>query len=314
MRITTSLLLLILVCFSAKAQKFDPDLKSWLNKSVISLDDDYLKQLDKDVAGKTVVGLGEMSHGTEEVFREKNKIVQHLIRSKKYTQVGLEFYRSFIEPINAYLSGGNGDLKSIMKDLRMFKSQTFYELFQWIRTHNDANPRYKVTVFGFDEPENKNPFTRDSLMAESLIKRQTKTKEKVVVWAHNVHLSRDTALGYKPLGHYLDKKYKRQFLNIAFDTYEGSVMDMIVNEDGSASFKKQSLTPPTDNFTALFAKQKYASFYLPFTAKNPFSDVRSSITFIRVNSSKAFTMPITFGKDYDALIFMKLSTAAVLLN
>jgi len=310
--IYTSLLLLLF--YGVQAQKNAPEIQNWLSQNIVDLKSDYLKKLDAKLVGNEVLGLAEASHGTEEFFREKNKIVQHLIINKNYEEIGFEFPGDWMEKVNRYVLSGTGNLKTIMTDFRLYRTQSFYDLFEWIKTYNEKTKGKKIEVFGFDNVENTDPFTRDSLMAQSLIYRQTKAKGKFIVWGHNVHLSKDTTQGYKPFGHFLGKRYGEKFFNIAFDTYKATVTVISVDEYNSSTFTKHSLEVPQANFSALFSTQKFDDFFVYLSKSSPFSSVKNAITHINANLMKPYAIPVNLAYDFDALIFIKTTTASVMLE
>jgi len=307
-------LLLSIVFFCANGQQTTTEIRNWLGQNIVDLKTDYLKRLDEKLGSNKVIGLGEASHGTEEFYREKNKIIQHLITDMSYVQLGFEFPNTYIEKVNRYVLSGEGDLKTIMADFRLYRTKSFFDLFEWIKNYNATAGVKKVEVFGFDNADYVNPFIRDSLMAANVIDRQFKVKGKFIVWGHNLHLSRDTTAGYKPFGYFLSKKYKKSYFNIAFDTYQGTVNTITLNGEGALSFDKHSLEVPVDNFTALFSEQKCENFYIYLWRGSPLSGVKNTITNIYADWRKPYTIPVRFDDDFDALIFIKTTHASVLLD
>jgi len=66
---------------------------------------------------------------------------------------------------------------------------------------------------------------RDRFMAEHIlsIKNKLKPGSKVIVWAHNVHVSFDTVwTGTHTMGYYLKEKYGHGYFACGFDFFEGS--------------------------------------------------------------------------------------------
>lgn len=306
--------LLLLLFLGVQAQKNTPEIQNWLSQNIVDLKSDYFKQLDARLEGNEVLGLAESSHGTEEFFREKNSMIKHLITNRNYEQIGLEFPAQWVEKVNQYVLSGTGNLNEIMADFRLYKTQSFYDLFEWIKAYNAKTKGKKIEVFGFDDLTNSNYLTRDSLMAQSLIDRQTKAKGKFIVWGHNVHLSKDTTQGYKPFGHFLAKRYGQKFFNIAFDTYQGTVTVISVDEYNAATFTKHSLDVPKDNFTALFATQKFDNFFVYLSKNSPFSGLKNTISHINSDLRKPYEIPVNLAYDFDALIFIKNTTPSVMLK
>lgn len=311
------LLLLIFVNFQLKAQlKNEVELLKWLNNNSVGLNENYFSKLAEDLKLNKVLGLGEASHGTREFYLEKNKIVKYLIENKQYSQIGFEFKDSILLKINDYVSGAGGELKNLMKDMRLYNTQEFYDLFEWIKNYNAKNFGSKISVFGFDETEFlSDPFTRDSLMANNIIERQRATKQKVIVWGHNLHVGKYGAaiLGATSMGKHLNNAYAKDYFNIAFDTYEGFV-NTIMNKDEGFVVESHELEKPTNNFTAIFAKSNQLNFYVNMAGIHPFSDVNSTFTNIYADWRKPFNLPVKFDQNFNALIFVKKTSASSVLK
>lgn len=314
MRKICYLILLLSATFNANSQENNAEKLNWLNKNAVDLKSTYLKTLSAQLSQNVIVGLGEASHGTEEFFQEKNKIVKYLITDQKYTQIGFEVPDEAMAKVNDYVTLGKGDLKVLLKDFRLYHTKSFSDLFEWVKNYNLDPKHTKIEVFGFDNVSYTDPFERDSLMAKNAVERQTKTKTKMIVWSHNLHLLKDTTGGYKAFGYFLNKHYKTDFFNIAFDTYQGKVNTISVNEDGTSEVTAHQLEIPTTGFTALFAKAKYDSFFINFLGVNPFSGVKDSITNIWADWRAPYAMPIRLANDFDAIIFIKNTTASLPLN
>lgn len=302
--------LLIFTISTAKAQETQKLQLNWLNQNAVSLDSDYLSKIKTG----TVIGLGEASHGTEEFFREKNKIVQYLIKNQHYTQIGFEFTDTEIEKINHYVLTGKGDLKVLMDDFRLYKTQSFFDLFEWIKNYNNTS-KVKVEVFGFSKIDFTDPYTRDSLMAECIIERQVKTKTKTVAWSHNLHLARNSTMaGVNGMGQYLKNYFESDYYNIAFDTYQGTVNTLRFTDDGAFKIESHKLELSVKNFTELFSEVKFSNFYVYLRQDNPLSGTKNSITNIWADWRAPYALPVNLTDDFDAVIFIKNTTASIMLK
>ncbi len=283
----------------------------WLNKNALSLTN-YQKELKKDLTGVTVLMLGEASHGTKEFYLEKNKIIQYLISHDGYTQIGFEYLDTDFAKINNFIHGESEDLALAMKNLRAYRTWEFFELFQWLKAYNLKKPKNKVSVFGFHKEGFYDPFTRDQLMTEEVIKVKDATKAKVILWAHNIHTAKNKTMPeISVMGDYLKEAYGKQFFNIAFDTHEGSVQTMNWDEEKGYTFAIKVLPEVgKDSFTSLFNQISSKNFYVCFKEGNPFVSQTKKITNIMVNWKAPFALPTNIGKDFDALIFIKRTSAS----
>lgn len=174
----------------------------WINENAHVLAADTavsstdLQFLTTELKNNIVFGLGEPSHGSREVFNQKRRVIEYLILHLHYKQIGFEFGESYISPINQYLINGTGDLKTLMKEMVLYNTEEIYHLFQFIKQNNDKQPpAEKISIFGFDrQAYAADPFTRDKFMAANVVTEQSSHKSKTIVWAHNVHIAKDTTM------------------------------------------------------------------------------------------------------------------------
>lgn len=304
----------ILLLMSSASYAQETDL-TWLNQNVVNLTN-YQSKLKQDLTGIEVLMLGEASHGTREFYLEKNKMIQYLVVHEGYTQIGFEHLDTEFSKINDFIQGKAVDLNAAMKNLRAYRTQEFLELFQWLKAYNDKNPNHKVTVFGFHQEGFYDPFTRDQLMTDEVVKVVNATKAKVVLWGHNIHTAKNKTMPeISAMGDYLKEVYGKRFFNIAFDTYEGNVRTMNWSEDNGYTFAINQLVPvEKDSFTWLFGQARYPDFYVRFTEDSPFALQTKKLTNIMVGWKAPFALPTTIGKDFDALIFIKKTSASQLIT
>ncbi|AYN04278.1 hypothetical protein EAG11_08830 [Flavobacterium sp. 140616W15] len=130
---------------------------NWINSHAIPITNNendnkiFYSRLTNLLKDNKICGLGEASHGTHEFYTEKNHIIKYLVTNSQYKTIGFEFGYSAMAPINTYLLTGKGDLKQLMKPLRLFNTSEIYDLFEWVKTYNASKPlKDKVTLFGFD--------------------------------------------------------------------------------------------------------------------------------------------------------------------
>lgn len=291
----------------------------WINKNAYELNPDSLSSemdfsfLTTRLKGKNIIGLGEASHGTHEFFVQKSHIIQYLIRRHNYRLVAFESTDSAIVPINNYLQNGKGDLKQLMRPLALYNTVELYKLFQWLKLYNQSkSPENTVTLVGFDSERFWNDgLTRDKLMAEAFIKAHKLKKSKAIIWAHNVHIAKDTTMAkFKAMGSYLKEEFNKGFYVIGFDTYQG-----IVNVLEEGRFKTHTFEGKEHTFSSIFQKAGYRAFFLPFnTHPNPLLGIANLITNIYSNWQEPRPLPIRPGVDFDGLIFIRETTASIKLN
>jgi len=311
------LILLIAFCLKAQSQQNQDSLLNWVNSNAIDLSANKgFNQLKENLKGVSVVGLGEGSHGTKEFFEIKNDLIIYLIQNLDFKSIGFEFLADEIERANRFILTGEGDLKSILKNYRLFNTKEFYNLFTWIKNYNQKlKDKQKIEVYGLDK-NYFNPFERDSLMAGNVIERQLKSKEKTIIWGHNLHIANELYGPVGAMGYYLNKSYNLAYYAIALDTYSGSVNTIKVGEDQFFEILAHNLEMPKNNFTTMFSKADLNRFFINFrTVKpNPFSGIQNAITNIWADWRAPFELPVKLGKNYDALIFMKTTSASEILK
>ena len=290
---------------------------SWINNNGHELKPDSapanedLTFLLKELKDKRVVGLGEASHGTHEFYMQKGRMIRYLITNGGFRSLAFEFPQPIIVPINNYLNTGKGNLKDLMRDMALYSTEEIYQLFEWIRDYNISKASEdRVMLIGLDN-ENywSDPLTRDKWMAENLISWQQANKTKSIVWTHNVHLVKDTTSNYQSMGYHLKQQFGNKFYAIGFDTYEGTVN--VLNGD---EFEPHTFQSGENSFSATLAQAKHHSFFLPFPDDSPIAEVTSFITNIYSNWQEFKPLPIKPGADFDALVFIRNTTASIRLK
>lgn len=156
-------LFLLFSCFSFTYTFAQQESVKWLNNYAMPIDSngknnaEYLAYLTKQLKSNIICGLAEASHGTHEFSVEKKRIIKYLIENQNYKAIGFEFGYSPMAAINNYLQTGKGNLKQLMKPLRLFDTKEIFDVFQAVKTYNDGQrSENKVALFGFDMDYFKN--------------------------------------------------------------------------------------------------------------------------------------------------------------
>jgi erythromycin esterase-like protein len=266
--------------------------------------------LSDELRDRTIVGLGEASHGTHEFYIQKAQVVRHLITKRSYRTVAFETPSYFMDSINIYLNGGTGNLKKMMQNLALYNTREIYDLFEFIRDYNlRHSPEDRVDVWGFDSEEYwHDQLTRDKRMAANIVEYLKERPEKAILWGHNVHLAKDTTMArYDAMGSHLKAAFGSDYYVLFLDTYKGSVNVLNNGEFETHSFKAQA-----SSFSELFARSKYECFFISFVDKpNPFYNVRNLITNIFSIWLKRTALPVKPGVDFDGMIFIRNTRASI---
>ena len=111
-----------------------------------------LQPLKEMIADARVVGLGETSHGTREIFQMKHRLLEFLVTEMGFTVFAMESYWPDGLAVNDYVLNGKGDPARLMAGMYdVWDTREVLALIEWMRTYN-ANPahRKKVKFYGAD--------------------------------------------------------------------------------------------------------------------------------------------------------------------
>ena len=314
MKLKISILFVLLFALTASGQES----LNWINKNAYELKLDSTKNdlsfLLNELRGKSIVGLGEASHGTREFFVQKARIIEYLISKCNFKLLAFECQQSMMVPINKYLQTGEGNLKELMKPMALYSTEEIYNLFQRIRQYNkDKTSENRVALIGVDREDYwGDPYTRDKFMTDNLIKSYEDKKSKTIVWTHNVHIMKDTTSNSFAMGLYLNHYFKNEHYVIGFDTFRGMVN--ILNE---GEFEVHTFQTKASTFSNMLAqaKAKASSFFLSFHKDGSFKGTTTFITNIYSNwQGTPKPMPIKPGIDLDGIVFIRDTSPSIRLS
>ncbi|MEV4015600.1 erythromycin esterase family protein [Nonomuraea angiospora] len=106
------------------------------------------------VAGAKVVGVGEATHSTAELYTLNHRLFRYLVTEKGFTTFARELSWSTGVRLNDFVRYGKGDPRQILHDevtgpYALFDNQEFLGLIQWMRSYN-ATHGSKVQFMGAD--------------------------------------------------------------------------------------------------------------------------------------------------------------------
>lgn len=109
-----------------------------------------LKVLDKLIGSSKVVALGEVSHGSSEIFRMKNRIIQYLATNNGFDIFSIEANMPESFNVSDYAVRGNGDPKSLIAGMHFWTWQTeeVLNMVEWMHKFNQ--PKQRIEFTGFD--------------------------------------------------------------------------------------------------------------------------------------------------------------------
>jgi len=98
-----------------------------------------------------IVGLGEATHGTSEIFKMKHRIVEFLANEMGYTIFSIEANMPESYAVNDYILYGKGDVKELLQGMYFWTWQTqeVADMVNWMKDFNESG-KGKVLFTGFD--------------------------------------------------------------------------------------------------------------------------------------------------------------------
>lgn len=104
-------------------------------------------------SSKSIIGMGEATHGTREFFEIKDGVFQWLVNTCNYRLFGIEATYGGCCYINDFVQSGKGNIDSVMVYLDFWTWQTeeVRDMILWIKDYN-AQPEHieKLSFYGFD--------------------------------------------------------------------------------------------------------------------------------------------------------------------
>lgn len=313
-------LLLFCFCFGTYQSQAQDSTIPWIKAHAQPLqlaataDFTDLNFLGDVLANKTVVALGEASHGTKEFYTLKSRLVKYLVSKENFRTLAIEADVDFIEPINQYILTGRGEVLSALKTYGLYNSKALFALIEWLREFNQSQGQGgKVNLLGVDRQDYwSDPLGRDSLMAKDLLAAYDKQPSRTILWGHNLHLVKDTSMSsYEAMGYHLAKRLGRDYYVVLLDTDHGSTSAISNSNLETYSFESRENT-----MSSLLAKVPMDAFFLELgKSPNPFYQQTTLITTIYANwQNGPIALPAVPGIDYDAILFIRETSASTFFN
>ena len=144
----------------------EPDPKTSLSKNEIATLKKYIYPLrtyepdggntkDFDVLKKLtgnskVVALGEVTHGSSEIFKMKNRIIQYLAANHGFDIFSIEGNMPEAYKVNDYTVRGQGDPKKLIAGMYFWtwRTEEVLNMVEWMRRFNQ--PKQRIEFTGFD--------------------------------------------------------------------------------------------------------------------------------------------------------------------
>jgi len=110
-----------------------------------------LEPLKKIIGDARIVGLGENTHGSSEVFQMKHRLVEFLASEMGFTIFSIEANMPEAYRINDYVLYGVGDAKKLLKGMYFWtwNTQEVLNMIEWMKKYNISH-KDKIQFTGFD--------------------------------------------------------------------------------------------------------------------------------------------------------------------
>lgn len=163
MKIKFYLIILFLFSFdqiqAQKGNELSDEQKKYINKFIYSLttyepstaNKEDLKVLDKFIGNSKIVGLGESTHGSSEVYKMKYRISEYLIKNLNYNIFSLEANMPESYIMNNYINKNIDSPQHVLSGMYfwLWQTQETLNFIEWLKIHNKKTNN-KVLFDGFD--------------------------------------------------------------------------------------------------------------------------------------------------------------------
>jgi len=157
-------------------------------------DIDFLKETLKD---KELVGLGEVTHGTAEVFNYKDRLVRFLVVNLGYRAIAFESDFMAIEKMDNYITGKADSIVYLSGTAIMMSNAP---MIGWLRRYNQGRPELdKVHIYGLESRNYTNIFTKLLSVIPDLDKMERLMMEEYLSRPFNSVLTRQESQGIKSM-------------------------------------------------------------------------------------------------------------------
>jgi erythromycin esterase len=144
---------------AANGGRIPPETTAWLRENVVPFDttqpgapNSDLIDLKGIIGDARIVALGEATHGTQEFFQMKHRLLEFLVEEMDFHVFAMEAHWAESTLINHYVHTGEGDATELLANLGYWTWQTeeVLDLIEWIRAYNQNSDHPPVSFYGFD--------------------------------------------------------------------------------------------------------------------------------------------------------------------
>ncbi|MBZ9629734.1 erythromycin esterase family protein [Salegentibacter sp. LM13S] len=134
-----------------KIEKYQKSIKKEIFKYTKAFEPSDYPTIGDEFSKIRLIGLGEATHGTKQIFEIKKDLITYLIINQNVRKIALEAYYQNTEVLNDYILTGEGNAKEILANLEFwpYYNRQFLELIEWLKNYNNSNSD-KVSITGID--------------------------------------------------------------------------------------------------------------------------------------------------------------------
>ncbi|HEX8427295.1 erythromycin esterase family protein [Hymenobacter sp.] len=129
---------------------------AWLRKAAVPLritapegDQKDLAAFGQLVGKASIIGLGEVTHGSHEQMQLKHRLFRYLVEQKGARVLALDADLGACLALNDYLQTGKGDPQQLVAELSLWDTAEMLALVHWMRSYNERAP-VKLQLLGLD--------------------------------------------------------------------------------------------------------------------------------------------------------------------
>ncbi|MDR2040241.1 MAG: erythromycin esterase family protein [Bacteroidales bacterium] len=132
---------------------------AWLNKHIYPLrtfnpaesDDSDMEIIGKLTENIEILGLGESTHGSKEIFMMKHRILKYMCEKKGFNIFSIEANMPESYKLNQYIIDGEGDPVELIKGMYFWtwRTREVLDMVNWMKDHNQIR-KNKLYFTGFD--------------------------------------------------------------------------------------------------------------------------------------------------------------------
>jgi erythromycin esterase-like protein len=301
------------------------------------------KAVAEAVGDANVVAIGESTHGTHEFFEARGRLLEALI-ARGFNVLALEASYTNVLPLDGFVRRGEGTVDDVLMQIGQWTLNVAEtrEIVLALRAHNmNLPPSRQVAVVGLDfEPgggdrngtsERQKALTRfheramssgdlhyvvrEEAMADTLrwIRATSRVEPRVVLFAHNSHISRTGEGQMKtPLGSLVAELPGVRYFAVGMSFGEGEFRS--TGPSGQRTFRVPAA--PGGTIEHLFSSARGDAVVFRFdhdtpawlTRRHPARHIGGM--YGRESAEVYFEPPIAPAREYDAFLFFRTASAS----